>query len=54
MICMWYLAIIPRVIFENFEILRDGIIDKYHVQVMLFFVSNRRRECKRDLHFVTG
>ena len=30
--------------FENFEILPDGIIAKYHVQVMLLFVYNRRRE----------
>ena len=32
----WYL--------ENFEILQDGIIAKYHVQVMLLFVFNRSRE----------
>ena len=56
----WYLAIIPRVIFqnrpkyheprsgewylENFEILRAGIIAKFYVQVMLLFVYNRSRE----------
>ena len=60
MTCTWYLAIIPRVIFqsfpkfyeprsgewylENFQILQDGIIAKYHVQVMLLFVYNRSRE----------
>ena len=60
MTCSGYLAIIPRVIFqncpkyhesrsgewylENFEILRAGIIAKYHVQVMLLFVHNRNRE----------
>ena len=32
----WYL--------DNFEILRAGIIAKYHVQVMLLFVYNRSRE----------
>ena len=29
---------------ENFEILQDGIIAKYHIQVMLLFVCNRSRE----------
>ena len=58
--CTWYLAIIPRVIFqsfpkfheprsdewyvENFEISQDGIIVKHHIQVMLLFVYNRSRE----------
>ena len=56
----WYLAIIPRAIFqncpkyhkqqsgewylENFEILRAGIIAKYYIQVMLLFVYNRSQE----------
>ena len=29
---------------ENFEILQDRIIAKYHIQVMLLFVYNRSRE----------
>jgi len=33
----------PRVVFGKFEILRAGIIAKYHVQVMLLFVYNRSR-----------
>ena len=56
----WYLAIIPRVIFQNcpkyhkprsgelyfgnFEILGASIIAKYYVQVMLLFVYNRSQE----------
>ena len=33
-----------RVVLENFEIFRAGIIAKYYVQVMLLFVYNRSRE----------
>ena len=29
---------------ENFVILQDGIIAKYHIQVMLLFVYNRSRD----------
>ena len=40
---------IPRVAkrrgyLENFKILQDGIIAKYHKQIMLLFVYNRSRE----------
>ena len=38
----WYL--------ENFEILQDGIIAKYHVQVMLLFVYNRTQEIFGNAH----
>ena len=36
-----------RVILENFEMLQDGIVDKYHVQVMLLFVY---KEADREMH----
>ena len=44
MTCKWYLAIIPQSrewYLENFETLQDGIIAKYHIQVMLLFVYTR-------------
>ena len=31
-------------VLENLKILQDGIIAKYHVEVMLLFVYNRSRE----------
>ena len=35
---------LSKLYLENFEILRAGIIAKYHVHVMLLFVYNRSRE----------
>lgn len=31
-------------IFDNFEILRAGVIEKYHVQVMLLFFNSRSQD----------